>query len=493
MPRLGNLLPMKFATKNRLPRRKYASELAGGVLGYEGGLVQATNANKASAKFRISTIDQDRDGDVVRPKGCLKFLEAYRKNPIVLFDHDAEGMPVGLSETDNSLSLWVMDDWIDATCYFHQKTQKSAEVCDLTLSGILRAASIGFRPLKNEKIYKSGNHVGHDFLEWELTEWSICSMGANADALRLRLDGNRIKSVSLRRQLEAVAAKVNRSQVSLSGVKMAANVAKAIDDEEEDTVDAPEEDKDADPADEVPEAVTDDAPEEETPEEAPEEAAPEEAVASEDVAKPGMLTLADLHRHAQMCLDYCNEAMKHNEQAGVVSHLTKIQQDMQDAMEEIKAVFSTEYPDGDLDSLMGSGNDPETPADTEEPGDSAELEPTDDLEPTTKRYKRLKKSHQACITETKEFLDDMGDDARVPKSYKGGCKYYSKSLSDLLEGDNPKEEDEPELETKEEEVTDNPATPAMDTDEDSPLVDEEEMVKRALEMTRKTRRGLTSK
>jgi phage head maturation protease len=485
---------MKFATKNRLPRRKYASELAGGVLGYEGGLVQATNPGKASAKFRISTIDQDRDGDVVRPKGCLKFLEAYRRNPIVLFDHDAEGMPVGLSERDSSLALWVMDDWIDAECHFHQKTQKSSEVCDLTLSGILRAASIGFRPLRNEKIYKSGNHVGHDFLEWELTEWSICSMGANADALRLRLDGNRIKSVSLRRALEPVAAKVNRSQVSLAGAKnMASQIITKAEEEEEDKV------EDA-VADDLPEeeAVTDDAPEEEkdeTPEETPDEPAPEEAVASEDVAKPGMLTLADLHRHAQMCLDYCNESMKHNQQAGVVAHLTKIQQDMQDAMEEIKAVFGTEYPEGDLDSLMGAGNDPETPADTEEPGDPAELEPTDDLEPTTKRRKRLKKSHAATLTETKEFLDDMGDDARVPKSYKGGCKYYSKSLSDLLEGDAPKDEEEPkdELETKDDEPSDNPATPAMDTDEDSELVDEEELVKRALEMTRKTRRGLTSK
>ena len=46
-------------------------------------------ANHGDARITISSIDEDREGDVLVPEGAL--LDAFNRNPVVLFGHDHDG------------------------------------------------------------------------------------------------------------------------------------------------------------------------------------------------------------------------------------------------------------------------------------------------------------------------------------------------------------------------------------------------------------------
>jgi len=88
----------------------------------------------------ISTAARDRHGDVIDPKGVR--LGRFRKNPVVLYAHDYEGLPV-------ARSLWerVRDGdsgpELVAKPQFHMDTELSREVWALVEKGVLSAWSVG--------------------------------------------------------------------------------------------------------------------------------------------------------------------------------------------------------------------------------------------------------------------------------------------------------------------------------------------------------------
>ncbi|MHC4248326.1 MAG: HK97 family phage prohead protease [Planctomycetota bacterium] len=91
----------------------------------------------------ISTAARDRHGDIIDPRGVR--LERFRKNPVVLYAHDYEGLPV-------ARSLWerVRDGdagpELVAKPQFHMDTELSREVWALVEKGVLSAWSVGFIP-----------------------------------------------------------------------------------------------------------------------------------------------------------------------------------------------------------------------------------------------------------------------------------------------------------------------------------------------------------
>jgi hypothetical protein len=91
----------------------------------------------------ISTAARDRHGDVIDPLGVR--LERFRKNPVVLYAHDYDGLPV-------ARSLWERvrdgDDGPElvAKPQFHMDTELSREVWALIEKGVLSAWSVGFIP-----------------------------------------------------------------------------------------------------------------------------------------------------------------------------------------------------------------------------------------------------------------------------------------------------------------------------------------------------------
>jgi HK97 family phage prohead protease len=142
---------------------------------------------------RISTTAVDRDGDVVLPSG-LK-LQEYRKNPVVLLNHDNGSLPIG-----KALSVQRDRDTVVAKVQFAERPAEHPEgaewVPDTILSlfkqKVLRAFSVGFMPLDmrdaNEKDRKKfGDHVRRVITDWNLLEFSVVPVPANQDALAVQV------------------------------------------------------------------------------------------------------------------------------------------------------------------------------------------------------------------------------------------------------------------------------------------------------------------
>lgn len=147
-----------------------------------------------SHTFRISSETPDRVGDIMRVKGCLPHIKNYRNNPIVFFNHKQTEFPVAKAEHPNTkeLSVWIKDNSLYATAYFHCLTEESEKLYELIKLGYIRSTSIGFRPIKASLLryerddLKDGQFVfvreGLLMEEWDLTEFSPVGVPCNPEA-----------------------------------------------------------------------------------------------------------------------------------------------------------------------------------------------------------------------------------------------------------------------------------------------------------------------
>jgi uncharacterized protein len=121
----------------------------------------------------VSTSETDRMGDIVVQSGID--LTNYRRNPVVLWAHDAT-MPIA-----RCTSIDIVDGALTATMKFPDAgaDQDSDRVLNKIRAGLLNATSIGFRPIKVSPLPKGGLR----FDASELMEFSIVSIPANAGAL----------------------------------------------------------------------------------------------------------------------------------------------------------------------------------------------------------------------------------------------------------------------------------------------------------------------
>src|ERR1043166_6452183 len=93
---------------------------------------------EASATFVISTSVQDRDGDIVLPRGCV--LDNYQRNPVCLFSHDSAKVPIGRAvDRAGRLSIQIFDDRILGTVYFDEGCADSMYIYGKVARGFLRA------------------------------------------------------------------------------------------------------------------------------------------------------------------------------------------------------------------------------------------------------------------------------------------------------------------------------------------------------------------
>jgi HK97 family phage prohead protease len=122
----------------------------------------------------ISTSAPDRDGDVLIPSGCD--LANYRKNPIVLFGHDYEALPVG-----STTRIDVRADGLVASWQWLSGDDRAQRVRNAYEQGALRAASVGFRPVQSSPRMEGGKL----YSKWELLEWSLVPVPANPEAVRM--------------------------------------------------------------------------------------------------------------------------------------------------------------------------------------------------------------------------------------------------------------------------------------------------------------------
>lgn len=140
--------------------------------------MKASATEDRAVDFTLSTDAIDRSGDRVSQDGWK--LESYRKNPVVLWAHDYESLPVGKAR-----NLRIEDGALKGTCIFTPPgaLRFNDAVFDLIKGGFLSAVSVGFMPKKWNWAEDKARPLGIDFSEQELLEFSIVPVPANPEAL----------------------------------------------------------------------------------------------------------------------------------------------------------------------------------------------------------------------------------------------------------------------------------------------------------------------
>jgi HK97 family phage prohead protease len=143
-------------------------------------------------------------GDTIAVDGWK--LDAYRKNPVVMWGHDASRTPIGKGR------VWREGNALVCAVTFAPSIM-GQHVADLVAGGCLKATSVGFRPIKMEPSHDKGRGYGIDFKEQELLEFSLVSVPANAEALiRPKHAEQSRKRENERRKLKLKAIQLRASQ-----------------------------------------------------------------------------------------------------------------------------------------------------------------------------------------------------------------------------------------------------------------------------------------
>ncbi len=132
-------------------------------------------------QFLASDDSIDRVGDTIDPAGWD--CEAFKQNPVVLYAHDQQSIPVG-----QVTKIWADEKGLHAQIRVDDITDLDKTVFAKLKAGTLRAVSVGFRPIEWEwadrKDEATGeSSLGIDYKRQELLELTICPVPANASAL----------------------------------------------------------------------------------------------------------------------------------------------------------------------------------------------------------------------------------------------------------------------------------------------------------------------
>lgn len=136
--------------------------------------------------FTISTSIVDRELDRIAIEGWD--LANYKRNPVVLWGHDAERLPIG-----RAFNVRVENNALKASVEFIPSDTPEGgafaeSVYRLARNGFIAATSVGFRPKRWEFSDDPERGAddwfpGIDFEEQELVELSIVTVPANPEAL----------------------------------------------------------------------------------------------------------------------------------------------------------------------------------------------------------------------------------------------------------------------------------------------------------------------
>jgi HK97 family phage prohead protease/HK97 family phage major capsid protein len=131
----------------------------------------------AGLEFILSDETPDRYGDVIIADGWK--LVNFKRNPIALFGHNT-GFPIG---TWKNLRIEgkALKGFLELAP--EGTSERIDELRRLVKAGILKAVSVGFKPLKHEPMDPEDPWNGTKFLENELVETSLVSIPANPNAL----------------------------------------------------------------------------------------------------------------------------------------------------------------------------------------------------------------------------------------------------------------------------------------------------------------------
>lgn len=119
-------------------------------------------------------------------------LEEFRKNPVVLYNHNDWEAPIGRAD-----NIYKENGKLVTEIVFDEEDPKAAEIAGKVERGFLRMTSVGAWPPEeatDDELMKLEGQTGPTITRWTLREISICPIGANHNALAMydRNTGKRI-------------------------------------------------------------------------------------------------------------------------------------------------------------------------------------------------------------------------------------------------------------------------------------------------------------
>lgn len=136
--------------------------------------VEKTKSGPLKIAGYANTVDKDRAGDIVLPDAWAKGIESYRKNPVLLYQHN-HANPIGRV---NKITVDKKGMYIEAA--ISEAAEKLHGVHSLIKDGALKSFSVGF-------MVKDGKHSRADdafiISDVELLEISVVSVPANQESL----------------------------------------------------------------------------------------------------------------------------------------------------------------------------------------------------------------------------------------------------------------------------------------------------------------------
>ena len=158
---------------------------------------------KEKVSFVASSATPDRYGDIIDQKGWI--LENYKKNAVVLLNHDSNQLPIGKG------NVYLRNDKLVIDVEFDKEDERAAEVERKVKAGFMNAVSVGFRPLESKsrsELPEDNKYYGQRGMYYskaELLEVSIVTIPANGEATMLEQKFyNTMKEEILREVKEAI-------------------------------------------------------------------------------------------------------------------------------------------------------------------------------------------------------------------------------------------------------------------------------------------------
>ncbi len=146
-----------------------------------------TKKNKDVVTFIASTDDVDRYSDIIDQGSWI--LENYKKNPVILFNHNSQALPIGRGNPRMENGKLMID------VEFDTKDELGAKIARKVKDGFMNAVSVGFNPRKSierSKLpteHKYYGERGTYFQDAELLEVSVVTIPANAAAIAAKKYG----------------------------------------------------------------------------------------------------------------------------------------------------------------------------------------------------------------------------------------------------------------------------------------------------------------
>lgn len=141
------------------------------------GYVKSVDEAERSVTAYVSTYEWDRAGERFA-KGAWD-LENFKKNPVVLIQHNNREFPIG-----KAVAITEDETGLLAKTVFHEETEEARTAFELFKKGYLHAFSVGFIPktFLMEPMGEAGKEKGLVFTGAELYEYSVVSVPMNPGA-----------------------------------------------------------------------------------------------------------------------------------------------------------------------------------------------------------------------------------------------------------------------------------------------------------------------